>query len=267
MPRGSPSSRKSNITAAAGYDAIEPWIEELDQHVKSGGTIKDIAKRLSDKGLVVPDAIGFAEWIVDDDARRKKGLEEAKRCMEMVRQIGSVRIAAPPMGATEQRVNLYKAAERYRALMELGDKFGVIPMVELWGHSKSLCKVGEVVFVAIECGHPKACVLLDVFHLYKGGSGFDCLKLLNGGTIMGHFHMNDYPAKPPVATVTDTDRVHAGLGVAPLKTMLRDMRLNGYRGMLSLELFNQGYWNQDPLKVATTGLEKMKEVVKSSLES
>jgi 2-keto-myo-inositol isomerase len=30
----------------------------------------DLKKRISDCGLTVESAIGFAEWIVDDDARR-----------------------------------------------------------------------------------------------------------------------------------------------------------------------------------------------------
>jgi hypothetical protein len=30
---------------------------------------------------------------------------------------------------------------------------------------------------------------------------------------------------------------------------------------LSLELFNETYWQHDPLMVATTGLEKMRNVV------
>ena len=48
--------------------------------------------------------------------------------------------------------------------------------------------------------------------------------------------------------------------------MLRDLRKLGFKGVLSLELFNRDYWKQDPLQVARTGLEKMKAVVKASME-
>ena len=33
-------------------------------------------------------AIGFAQWLVEDDKARAKGLEQAKRDMDLVRQIG-----------------------------------------------------------------------------------------------------------------------------------------------------------------------------------
>src|SRR5262249_20328412 len=75
------------LAARAGYTALEPWIDEIDKHVQSGGTLKDLAKRIADAGLAVASAIGFAQWIVDDDAARKKGLEEAKRCMDLVAQL------------------------------------------------------------------------------------------------------------------------------------------------------------------------------------
>jgi len=80
------------------------------------------------------------------------------------------------------------------------------------------------------------------------------------------FHMNDYPAKPPRADITDAARVYPGDGVAPLTQILRDLRATGFRGVLSLELFNPTYWKQDALTVARTGLDKMRAAVRASLE-
>jgi sugar phosphate isomerase/epimerase len=255
-----------DIAARAGYQGIEPWLSEIDQYVKDGGSLKDLGKRLADGGLRVASSISFFEWVVDDEARRKKGFEAARRDMDRVRQIGGKAIAAPPAGATNQPgLNLLKASERYRALLELGDNMDVVPQVEVWGFSKALSRLGEAVQVAMESGHPRACVLADVFHLYKGGSGFTGIGML-AGTAMHVLHMNDYPADPPRATIRDADRVFPGDGVAPLRTLLRELHRTGFRGMLSLELFNPVYWNQDAVQVARTGLEKMRAVVQSSLE-
>src|SRR5262245_51925328 len=262
-----PIAQVLDAAARAGYTAIEPWIDELDKHVQAGGTLKDLGKRIADAGLTVASAIGFAQWIVDDDAARKKGLEEAKRAMDMVAQIGGTYIAAPPAGAKDRGdIALPRIAERYRALLELGDTTGVVPQIEVWGFSKTLGKLSEAVAVAVETGHPKACVLADVYHLYKGGSGFHGIKLL-GPLSMGCFHFNDYPATPPRAEITDAQRVYPGDGVAPLKDLLRDLAAIGYRGALSLELFNRDYWQKDAFLIARTGLEKMRAVVKSALGS
>jgi 2-keto-myo-inositol isomerase len=254
-----------DIAAKAGYQAIEPWIEELERYVQGGRDLRDLNRRIADAGLRVESAIGFAEWIVDDDGRRRKGLEAARRAMDMVRQIGGRRLAAPPVGATNQAdLSLTRATERYRALLQIGGQIGVVPQVEVWGFSRSLSRLGECAMLAIESGHPQACVLADVYHLHKGGSGFTGLKLLSGAALQV-FHMNDYPAQPGRADITDAHRVYPGDGVAPLVAMLRDLRRAGFQGVLSLELFNREYWKQDALTVARTGLDKMRAVARASL--
>ncbi len=252
------------ITARAGYRGIEPWIREIDQYVAGGGTLADLAKRIKDLGLSVESVIGFCEWIVDDDARRRKGMEEARRCMELTLAIGGKRLAAPPAGATDVvGLDLRVAARRYRELLLLGEKIGVVPQLELWGFSKTLSRLSEAAYVAIESGHAQACILPDVYHLYKGGSDFSGLKLLSGSAIHV-FHMNDYPSTPARAEITDAQRVFPGDGVAPLVEIFRDLRAIGFRGMLSLELFNRDYWQQDAFAVAQKGLVKMRDLVKRS---
>ena len=261
-----PITVEIDIAAKAGYGAIEPWINELERHTQDGGNLRELSRRITDVGLRVESAIGFTEWIVDDDGRRRKGLEASRRAMDLVRQIGGKRLAAPPVGATTQaNLSLERAAERYRALLDMGTQIGVVPQLELWGFSRSLSKLGECAYIALESGHAHACILADVYHLYKGGSGYAGLKLLSGSALQV-IHMNDYPAKPARADITDAHRVYPGDGIAPLETMLRDLRRAGFQGVLSLEVFNREYWKQDPLTVARTGLEKMKAVVRASLK-
>jgi 2-keto-myo-inositol isomerase len=260
-----PVDEEARIAAKAGYNAFEPWIGELQSFVTKGGNLKDLGKLIADFGLKVESSIGFAKWIVDDALERQKGLDEARRDMEMVLAIGGARIAAPPAGATEKPItDLYVIADRYRTLAELGAKVGIIPEAEVWGFSKTMSKLGETVLVAMESGHPKACVLPDVYHLYKGGSGFDGLRMLQGKAI-GIFHVNDYPKDKDRKSIKDADRVYPGDGVAPLKETFRTLRDIGYRGMLSLELFNPEYYKQDAFEVAKTGLEKTTAAVKSAL--
>jgi sugar phosphate isomerase/epimerase len=260
-------TQQLDVAAKAGYDSFEPWLGDLEEFVKSGNKLEDAAKRLKDAGLRVDSAIGFANWIVDDPAARKKGLEHARRDMDLVRRLGGIRIAAPPAGATDKAiVDLFKVADRYAELCKLGDKLGVVPQLEVWGFSKSLSRLGETALVVVESGQPNACVLADVYHLHKGGSGFGGLRNLSAACLQV-FHMNDYPADPPRAKITDADRVYPGDGVAPLVPMLRALHELGFRGMLSLELFNRDYWKQDPLVVAKTGLAKMKAVVAKALDT
>lgn len=257
--------QEAELASKVGFRAIEPWIRELDEYVKTGGSLEDLGKRFRDLGLSVPSAIGFFDWVVDDDARRRKGFDEARRNMEQVRAIGGARLAAPPVGATDRAdTDLKKISARYRELLELGDSLGVVPQVEVWGFSRTLGTLGEAAQVAIGADHPRACILADVYHLYKGGSGFHGVKLLSKDAIHV-FHMNDYPATPTRDKINDSERVYPGDGVAPLGRLFRDLKSVGFAGWFSIELFNRSYYGQDAETVLRTALGKLRAAVKAGL--
>jgi len=78
-------------------------------------------------------------------------------------------------------------------------------------------------------------------------------------------HMNDYPSDPPREKINDSYRVYPGDGSGPVTEILRLLHATGGQKVLSLEVFNRKYWEQDALEVARTGLEKMKAVAAKAL--
>lgn len=250
------------VAAKAGFQALEPWLFELEMH-KSAQPLKDLGKKIADLGMTVESAIGFAPWIVDDDAKRAKGVEQMKREMDLVAQIGGKRIAAPPAGNDNPNLDLRKAAERYLVILKAGDEIGVVPEMEFWGPVKVINTLAEAAFIALSTGHPKACILPDVYHLYKGGSGHDSIRLLSGDAVHV-IHTNDYPAEPARETVNDGHRIYPGDGVAPLSKFFQNLKAIGFTGSLSVELFNKEYWKQDAALVAKTALEKTRAAVKKA---
>ncbi len=255
------AAEEIEVAGKAGYDAIEPWFRKLNEYLAQGGKVEDLKRRLDDHGLTVESAIGFAQWIVNDPAERAAGLEEARRDMDLIARLGGKRIAAPPAGVPGgETVSLDDAADRYRALLELGDEMGVVPQIEMWGGNPIVGTVEKALYIAIRAGHPKACFLGDVYHTYKGGSSFDSL-LLMGPQALQAYHMNDYPADPPRETIKDADRVFPGDGIAPLADILRNFAAVGAYPVLSLELFNPTYWAMPAEECARIGLDKMKAAV------
>jgi len=259
--------RELEIAAQAGYSGVEIWTAPLSEWIRQGGSPRELSNRISDLGLKVENAIGFAEWIVEDDQQRQAGIELLKREMAMLAQIGCTRIAAPPAGASQTPgLNLMKAAERYHTILELGQTFGVVPQLEFWGASANLSNLGEALLVAAQANHPAARILPDIYHLYRGGSGYDGLKLVSGSAIEV-FHFNDFPGNIDRQQLTDSDRIFPGDGVAPIREVIRTLAQKGSPVVFSLELFNRGYWQRDAAEVARTGLEKMKKLVSQALEN
>jgi 2-keto-myo-inositol isomerase len=252
------------LTAKAGYQGIEIWMQTLDAYLKKGGSLSDIKKKTEDLGLVIENAIGFANWMVDDPTQRKEALEQTKREMNMLAQIGCKRIAAPPFGATKGIVALEESAIRYKEVCVLGREMGVQPQLELWGFSSNLHLMGQVLFVAAECSDKAPAILADVYHLYKGGSELNSLNIVGGSQIQ-IFHMNDYPAEPNRQQINDSHRVMPGDGIAPMNDILQKLNTKNSPIVLSLELFSEKYWQMDAKEVAKIGLEKMKACVAKAL--
>jgi len=256
--------KELETASKAGFHSVEIWIDTLQEYLQKGGTLKDVKRRLNDLGLKVENLISFAQWIVDDEATRKQGIEQMKTEMGMTAEIGCRRIAATGKGMTkESNISLDVIAGRYRTILELSDKTGVVPQLEMWGFMKKLSRVSEVTYIAMESSHPSTKILLDIFHLYKGGTSLEELVLLNPSAV-DILHMNEYPANLSANVIEDSDRVYPGDGIAPIKRTLQMLGSADRSLVLSTEVFNKNYYKQDALAVAKTALEKMKAVVGST---
>lgn len=242
------------LAARAGYDGIEVWVREVKAYLESGQSAAKLRAKIRDAGIRVESAIGFAPWMTGST----EGFRQMETEMRMLASIGCERIAAPPAGVPDDRpLDLFETGETYRALLDLGRNTGVMPQLEFWGASPVLWHLGQVLMIVAAADDPDTRILPDIYHLFRGGSGFNGLKMLDG-SLIEVFHMNDYPAGKPRESQNDADRVYPGDGAAPLKEAISDLRRKGGDMVLSLELFNRGYWKQDPAVVAATGLDKMK---------
>jgi 2-keto-myo-inositol isomerase len=256
--------KELEIAAKAGYHSVEIWIDTLNEYLATGGSIKEVRTRLHDLGLQVENCISFNQWAVDDEATRKAAMENMKKEMGMMAEIGCKRIAATGKGLPpDPAITLDTLAERYSQVLELGESMHVLPILELWGFQKKLSKLDEVVYIAMQTGNKSANILLDIFHLYRGKTSLDTMPFINPD-IVNILHMNDYPSTLSADVITDADRIYPGDGVAPIKRILKMLKRHDKPLILSAELFNAGYYKQDALVVAKTALEKMKRVVENT---
>ncbi len=250
-----------DTAARAGYDGIELWVRDIRSYLKEGHAVGELKKYINDSGIKVEDAIGFATWLSRDDTKRKAGVEEMKSDMELMASLGCTRIAAPSSGVSgDEALDLFLAGEQYRSLIALGRQTGVMPQLEFWGASPYLFHIGQAAMICAIAADPDVHILADVFHLFRGGSGFEALNMFRGD-VLEVFHMNDYPAGIPREEQQDSDRVYPGDGIAPMKQILTSLAAMGGEKVLSVEVFNKDYWEQDPETVARTALEKMRRLV------
>jgi 2-keto-myo-inositol isomerase len=249
---------KIRIAGEAGYDAIELWSDDLTQYEAENGSLDGVMKALEDNGLKVATLIALHGWMDSVGEAYQKSLDEARRRMRQAAIVGSPYVIASPPRA---EVDLDQGAQRYRQLLEIGREYGVKPAMEFLGFVAGVNQISDAWHIVTEADDPDGTIVLDVFHIHRGGSDIDNLRKIPGDRI-AVFHFNDAPESPPREQQTDADRVYPGDGVAPLDNMLDIVKESGYRGVISLELFNPTYWQQDLEEVARVGLEKMKAALK-----
>ena len=194
--RSSRSSRRSRSPRRPDTGGWSPGSRSWSAMPPREARSKDLGKRFRDAGISVESAIGFFEWIVDDPARRRKGLESARRSMELVRQVGGQ--AAGGAAGRGDRSRDARPAQRRRALSRTcwswATGSGSSPRSRSGDSPGRSGRLGEAAIVAMEADHPSACILPDVYHLHRGGSGLGGVKLLSPRAIHV-FHFNDYPAE------------------------------------------------------------------------
>lgn len=251
---------KIRLAGEHGFDAIEPWIVEVYEHVGRGGEVRDIEKALSDHGLTVPCMVALRQWAEVDDWEYQRQRDEAKRRMELAARLGAKHIIATPprLPCDRQRV-----LERYVDLLRVGREVGVMPAMEYISIFQSVRTLNEAWWI-VQQASPEAgaTLVVDAFHTWNSGGTLADLQQVDISRIP-HYHIDDAPPAPgrPAGQQTDADRVLPGDGVIDLKSELRLLRDGGYTGAISLELFNAELWAKDPNDVLRRGIERMRELL------
>ena len=258
--RPTPLLDKIKVTAEAGYDGIELWINELNKYEQSGGNLKELSAQIKELGLFVPNIIGLWDCMPMDDEVFRASLPATKNRMRQSAEVGSVHVAAIPVPDRED-FDLKTGTSRYKELLKIGrEEYGIIVAFEFVGFFKGIHRLGQAAAIALDIDDADACLIMDSFHLYCGGSGFNGIKHLQGKFI-ADFHINDVPGDLERTTLRDKHRLYPGDGILPLIQLFKDLKSIDYQGPLSLEIFNEEEYKKDPLLVAQTGKQKIMDLI------
>lgn len=246
---------KIRVAAAAGYTGIELWHDDIEQYLGNGGRIEDISTALHEHGLAVPTTIYLKGWWDPEAADYAADMDLIRQRLERSAAVGARHVVASPPPWKE--VDYPRLADQYRSLLELGRSHGVRPAFEYLGFVDEVNSIAKALRVLDGANDADACIVLDPFHDFRGGAGHEDIARLSANRIAVS-HFDDAPASPPAAQQHDPDRVMPGEGCINLKRYLELLSQTGYDGFVSLELFREDLWQQDPLQVARMGLEKMR---------
>ncbi|WP_017939942.1 3-dehydroshikimate dehydratase QuiC [Zestomonas thermotolerans] len=245
---------KLEAIAAAGFDGVEIFENDLLYYA---GSPREVRQLCADLGLAITLFQPFRDFEGCRRDRLEKNLDRAERKFDLMQELGTDLILVcsnvAPDSLGDPRIiadDLQRLAERAGAR---GLRIGYEALA--WGrHVNSWQQVWNIVR---EVDHPALGVLLDSFHTLSIQGDPSGIAEIPGDRIF-FVQMADAPILAmDVLEWSRHFRCFPGQGEFDLAGFLAPILKSGYRGPLSLEIFNDGFRAAPPRSNAADGLRSL----------
>ncbi|MEK6279538.1 MAG: sugar phosphate isomerase/epimerase [Acidobacteriota bacterium] len=237
---------------AAGFTYLEIWAAKLRQYLQSS-SVADLRNLFNESGIE-PLSINSIEHITFRNAADyTRIVEECEELSSIAATLACPYIVVVPGKLPHKSLARQEIVdESIRVLDELGaiaERHGVALGFEFLGQLDCSVQTLEVANeIVTRLDRPNVGLVIDSFHFYAGGSTIESLERLDPDKLF-IFHINDAEDLPR-ERLQDSHRLLPGLGILPLKEMLRAFQQIGYERVASVEIFRPEYWERDPFELA-----------------
>jgi 2-keto-myo-inositol isomerase len=246
-----PYPLEEDLRAAArvGFPLVELWGEKFEAFFQKH-TVAELKGLLTENHLGVA-AIDLVALDYSQPENVEKAVQRAHYLGEIAQAVGCNLLLLCSWGdlhGRSQAEGIQLVADYLRPICAAADEHGCRLAIEpLGGHA--LIPGCEQALAIIDAAQQANLGLMwDFFHYYKSDVGLDAIRRIPLDKLW-LVHVDDAPDLPRT-TLRDPDRVYPGAGALPLPTYFQILRDLGYHGPVSVELFNQSYYQQ-PIDVIT----------------
>ena len=244
---------ETDIRAAseAGFNWLEIWASKLWASLESH-TTADLNNLFARQNLK-PYSINSIDRITfrSPDEHRRLLAECAALCSVASELSCPFIVVVPsplPAGVSRSEV-VEQSAQVLDELGRIAEGRGVGLAFEFLGQAdcsvQTLALADEIVK---RVNRKNVGLVIDSFHFYAGGSTIESIGALDPDRLF-IFHIND-AENLPREQLEDRHRLLPGLGILPLKEIIRALKSIGYDRVASVEIFRPEYWERDPFELA-----------------
>ena len=245
----------------AGFRLIEFDITRLEDGVQKHGMgrIKDLIKSTGVKVVSLNAIENFPILTADE---MKSSIDRCERIFELSRSLGcEVVVVNPSEYSPSTQTQMETAFDSFmKKLAPIASRFSVKLGYEFVAYPNRIVNtLAESLRGLSRWGwETQFGLVLDVFHLFRTGEEISQIptSMMNQVWI---FHVNDAPPLP-ISVLKDSDRVFPGDGVVNIRKSLRELERAGFNGPVSLELFNQKYWERPAAQVLQESWDRLEEL-------
>jgi 4-hydroxyphenylpyruvate dioxygenase len=245
---------KLAAAAGAGFDGVEIFESDL---VTCASTPSEVRARAADLGLTIELYQPFRDFEAVPPDALAANLRRARRKFELMTALGVDTILVCSSVSPLARDDDALAADHLRRLAELAAGHGIRVAYEAlaWGrHVNDYSHSWKIVAAA---DHPNLGVCLDSFHILSRRLDPSGIRAIPGEKVF-FVQLADAPDMSlDVLQWSRHYRCFPGQGGFDLSGFLADVLATGYRGPLSLEVFNDIFRQADAERTATDALRSL----------
>lgn len=238
------------VARETGWDAVELRHVDFTRAQEAGTSIEDALALVRKSGLPVA-AVGVERgWFYAEGEARRHLLGIIGDVARWADELDTAIIMSP---CDQAPGDLNQAAASLREVGDLVAARGKTIALELnisLVQFRTLQQVRDLLTLA---AHPNVGLLVDTYHIQRGGGGLEAYERLSPGEIT-YFQYSDVPDGPMSPPGNTHERLPPGQGVVPFADILPIVAAKGYTGYLSYEALHPAAFSRDPYEVAREAL-------------
>jgi 4-hydroxyphenylpyruvate dioxygenase len=251
---GGALDEKLRVIAAAGFDAVEIFENDFTCF---DGSASDVARMCGDLGLSICALQPFRDFEGMPEPQRRQGFRRIEKKFDLMEELGTDLLLVCSNVSPISLGGIDRAADDFRELGERASARGLRVGFEAlaWGrHVNDYRDAWEIVRRA---NHNSIGVILDSFHTLAPSFPVDPIRAIPGDRIF-LVQLADAPQLDlDVLSWSRHFRCFPGQGDLPIRDFMRAIDATGYKGPLSLEIFNDQFRAQSTKEVAIDGLRSL----------
>lgn len=241
---------KLEAIAAAGYDGIEIFEQDF---IADQGSPRDVGNRVRDHGLEIALFQPFRDFETLPEPARAKAFDRAERKFDVMQELGTDLVLVCSSVHPAALGGIDRAAEDFHALGERAARRGLRVGYEALAWGRHINDHRDAWEVVRRADHPNVGLIVDSFHTLGRKIDPDSLRSIPGDKIF-FVQLADAPQiEMDLLYWSRHFRNMPGEGDLDVTRFMRAVMATGYRGPISLEIFNDQFRGGNPRTVAKDG--------------
>jgi 4-hydroxyphenylpyruvate dioxygenase len=247
-------AEKMEAAAAIGFDGVEIFENDLLTFEGSPQDVRYLAESL---GLAITCFQPFRDFEAMPDAQRGRNLDRAERKFDVMQQLGAELLLVCSNVSPASIDDDARATADLAEMAERAQKRGLRVGFEALAWGRNVSKWRHAWKIVEAAGHPSLGLIVDSFHTLALGDDLSGLAAVPAEKIF-LAQLADAPKlSMDVLSWSRHFRNFPGQGQLPVADFVRDLIGAGYRGPLSLEIFNDEFRSAPARLMARDGLRSL----------